>query len=108
MGVPRTLGIVLKQAWNRAQPAGPRIKKTDLEYGIHYASKAYLNQLEGAAKDGVAIPPYVMEIWDAILSKAVAERAKVLSPVRVTSWFCRRNEMRAQVPQHVLCGTISL
>lgn len=79
MGVPRTLGIVLKQAWNRAQPAGRRIKKTDLEYGIHYASKAYLNQLEGAAKDGVAIPPYVMEIWDAILSKAVAERAKVES-----------------------------
>jgi hypothetical protein len=77
MGVPRTLGIVLKQAWSRANPSGRRINKTDLEYGIRYASKAYLNQLEGAAKGGVAIPQYVADIWDAIISKAVSERTKV-------------------------------
>lgn len=36
MGVPRTLGIVLKQAWHRSQR--PRIRRTDLDYGVRYAS----------------------------------------------------------------------
>src|SRR5215469_8418515 len=80
MGVPRTLGIVLKHAWNRAYPAKRRIKKSDIQYGIKYASKAYLNQLEGAAKGAVALPEYVSEIYDAILSRAVSERTKVSSP----------------------------
>jgi hypothetical protein len=80
MGVPRTLGIVLKQAWNRACPAGRKMRKSDLEYGIRYASNAYLNQLQGASKGGVAIPAYVAEIWDAILAKAMAERGKTHSP----------------------------
>jgi hypothetical protein len=93
MGVPRTLGIVLKQAWNRAQASSRRIKKSDIEYGIRYASKAYLNQLEGAAKGGVALPQYVVDIWDVILSKAVTERTKIDSGA---SHFMvlPRNEMR--------------
>ena len=62
MGVPRTLGIVLKQAWNRALPSDRRMRRSDIEYGIRYASKAYLNQLHGAARDNVAIPQYVSEI----------------------------------------------
>lgn len=77
MGVPRTLGIVLKQAWSRADAANRRMKKSDIEYGIRYASKAYLNQLLGAAKDGVAIPAYVADIWDTLIERAVNERAKV-------------------------------
>jgi hypothetical protein len=81
MGVPRTLGIVLKQAWSRAYSARRRIiNKTDIEYGIRYAAKAYLNQLEGAAKGAVALPEYITEIYDAILSRAVAERTKVALP----------------------------
>jgi hypothetical protein len=80
MGVPRTLGLVLKQAWNRAYSANSRIKKTDIKYGINYASKAYLDQLEGAAKGAVALPEYVWDIYDTILSRAVTERTKVASP----------------------------
>lgn len=76
MGVPRTLGIVLKQAWNRASPNGRRMRRSDIEYGIRYASKAYLNQLHGAARDSVAIPQYVSEISDAVITKAVSERTK--------------------------------
>jgi hypothetical protein len=76
MGVPRTLGIVLKQAWSRASQTDRRIKKSDVDYGIRYASRAYLDQLEGASKGGVALPAYVSEIWDAVLSRAVAERSK--------------------------------
>ena len=94
MGVPRTLGIVLKQAWNRAQASDRRIKKTDLEYGIRYASKAYLNQLEGAAKGGVAIPQYVLDIWDAVLSKAVFERTKVVDSGASHFMVLPRNEMK--------------
>ena len=76
MGVPRTLGIVLKQAWSRASQTDRRIKKSDVDYGIRYASRAYLDQLEGASKGGVALPEYVAEIWDAVLSRAITERGK--------------------------------
>ncbi len=76
MGVPRTLGIVVKQAWSRASQSDRKIKKSDIDYGIRYASRAYLDQLEGAAKNGVALPEYVSDIWDAILTRAVNERAK--------------------------------
>ncbi len=80
MGVPRTLGIVLKQAWNRATAGNRKIRKSDIDYGIRYASKAYLNQLQGAAKDSAAIPAFVSEIWETIIGRAVVERAKVEAP----------------------------
>lgn len=81
MGVPRTIGIALQQAWYRTRTAGrAKIRKTDIEYGIGYASKAYLNQMLGASKGGVAVPAYVEDIWDAILGRAIAERPKSESP----------------------------
>ena len=81
MGVPRTIGIVLQQAWYRAQGSNPaKIKKSDIAYGIGHASKAYLNQMLYASKDGVAIPAYVGEIWEAIIERAMAERSKSDSP----------------------------
>lgn len=77
MGVPRTIGIVLKQAWSRGSNSSRhRIRRTDLEYGIRYASKAYLNQMTGAARDGVAIPAHIPEIWDSLLDRASRERRK--------------------------------
>jgi hypothetical protein len=80
MGVPRTLGIVLKQAWSRALTANRKMQKSDIDYGIRYASKAYVNQLEGAARDGLAIPEFAADIWEAILNRAVSERSKVDAP----------------------------
>lgn len=78
MGVPRTIGIVLKQAWSRGrQSSRRRIRRTDLDYGIRYASNAYLNQMTGAARDGVAIPEYVPEIWDSLIERAAQERRKI-------------------------------
>jgi len=78
MGVPRTLGIVLKQAWNRSrQGNGRKIRKSDIAYGVRYASTAYANQLLGAARDGVAIPAFHADIWNALLTRAQHERAKV-------------------------------
>ena len=75
MGVPRTVGIILKQAFSRklSESAG-KIRKSDIDYGIKYASKAYLNQLIGSC--GAAIPSYYKDIWDSLVEKAVEERAK--------------------------------
>jgi hypothetical protein len=81
MGVPRTIGIVLQQAWYRARSAQrTKITKSDIEYGIGHASKAYLNQMLGAAKGGVAIPAYIEDIWDALITRAELERPKSDSP----------------------------
>jgi hypothetical protein len=77
MGVPRTLGIVLKSAWGRARAAQRnKISRRDIEHGISAASKAYLNQLLGASRDGLAIPRFVSEMWDALITRALAERTK--------------------------------
>ncbi len=76
MGVPRTLGIVLKQASNRSRQGKRKILKTDLAYGVRYASTAYLNQMLGAARGGIAIPEFQVEMWSALLDRAQSERAK--------------------------------
>ncbi len=75
MGVPRTVGIILKQALSRnLSESSSGIRKSDIDYGIKYASKAYLNQFVGAC--GIAIPSYYKDIWDSILDKAILERSK--------------------------------
>ena len=78
MGVPRTLGIVLKQSWSRSRQGSARkIRKSDISFGIRYASTAYLNQLLGAARDGVAIPSFHEDMWNSLLMRAQAEKTKV-------------------------------
>jgi len=77
MGVPRTLGIILKQAYHRSTTDNRiKIRKTDIEFGIKYASQAYERQLQGASRDGIAIPSYIEEIHNAIISRASQEAAK--------------------------------
>lgn len=87
MGVPRTLGIVLKQAYSRSRQGGRQrpIRKTDISYGVRYASSAYLNQLLGASRDGVAVPAFYSEMWSALLARAQSERRK--SPDNDASHF---------------------
>lgn len=87
MGVPRTLGIVLKQAYSRSRQGDRQrpIRKTDISYGVRYASSAYLNQLLGASRDGVAVPAFYSDMWSALLSRAQNERRK--SPDNDASHF---------------------
>ncbi len=80
IGVPRTLGIVLQQAWNNCKLHGNKIKKSDVEYGIRYASTAYVNQMLGASKGGVAIPAHVSDLWYALIRRASQERTKERRP----------------------------
>lgn len=80
MGVPRTLGIVLKQAFNRSRQGkrvSSRVRKSDIGYGVKYASTTYLNQMLGAARDGVAIPAFHADMWVGILDRAQSEKSKV-------------------------------
>jgi hypothetical protein len=75
MGVPRTLGIALREAWSRAISQGrKKISKGDVEAGIRSASRGYLNQLLNAA--GPALPSYVKDIWEALIGRATQERMK--------------------------------
>ena len=77
MGVPRTLGIILKQAYHRSTTDNrTKIRKTDIEFGIKYASQAYERHLQGASRDGIAIPNYIEDIYNAIISRASQEAAK--------------------------------
>ncbi len=94
MGVPRTLGIVLKQAWYRSEAGDrPRIGRRDIDAGIRYASKTYLDQMLGSSIDGLGIPAYIPEIWDSLLGRALRERGKSKGP---SSHFMvlPRNELR--------------
>lgn len=50
------------------------MRLSDVEYGVKYATKAYIDQFLGAA--GVAIPSYCEDIWNSLLDRAVEERAK--------------------------------
>lgn len=76
MGVPRTIGIALKQAFYRClQSNRSKMRSSDIEYGIKYATKAYLDQFLGAS--GIAIPGYCESIWNALVDRAIEERSKV-------------------------------
>jgi hypothetical protein len=98
MGVPRTLGIVLKQAWARSrQGQVRRIRKSDIMYGVRYASAAYLNQLFGAARDGVAIPTFHVDLWNALMTRAESERAKVPDAAASHFMILARNEQMLSV-----------
>lgn len=93
MGVPRTLGIVLKQSWNRSQQGNERkIRRSDVSFGIRYASTAYLNQLIGAARDGVAIPSFHEDMWNALVMRAQAEKTKVSDVAASHFLILPRNE----------------
>jgi hypothetical protein len=98
MGVPRTIGIVLKQALNRSrQGKSRRIRKSDVNYGIKYASMAYLNQMLGAARDGMAIPGFHADMWNALIARAQVEKAKVPDASASHFMILTRNEQMLSV-----------
>lgn len=91
MGVPRTIGIALKQAFYRClQSNRSRIRNSDIEFGIKYATKAYLDQFLGTA--GVAIPSYCETIWNTIVDRAIEERSKADSASSSHFMILPRNE----------------
>ncbi len=77
IGVPRTIGIILQQAFIQAQTNSTdnKIGLSELNYGIASARKTYQRQFEGSIKRKL-LPGFYMDMWNAIISKAVAEKTK--------------------------------
>lgn len=77
IGVPRTIGMILQQAFIQAQTnsSDNKIGLSELNYGISSARKTYQRQFEGSIKRKL-LPGFYMDMWNAIISKAVAEKNK--------------------------------
>jgi hypothetical protein len=78
VGVPRTIGLILQNAWIQCQNVDTIDKKigiAELNYGIRTARKTYYKQFEGAVKKGL-IPEFYMDLWNDLLGKAIAEKNK--------------------------------
>lgn len=77
IGIPRTIGIILQEAFIQAQAkeGDKKIGLSELNYGISSARKTYQRQFEGSVKRKV-INGFYMDMWNAILNKAIAEKNK--------------------------------
>ncbi|WP_215112418.1 MULTISPECIES: hypothetical protein [unclassified Exiguobacterium] len=78
LGVTRTLGWILQNAWMQSMNSDGtfgKIKMQDLNFGIRSARKMHYKQFQGSVK-GNLIPGYYMDMWSKIIEKAVKEKNK--------------------------------
>ncbi|WP_247235325.1 hypothetical protein [Telluribacter sp. SYSU D00476] len=77
IGVSRTIGIILQNAFVQAQSSQTDLKigLSEINYGISSARKTYQKQFQGGIKRKL-IPGYYMDIWNSILEKALSEKNK--------------------------------
>lgn len=77
MGVPRSIGLILQNAWlqTTALDNDKRIGLQEINYGIRATRKIYEKQFSGAIKSK-SIPGFYMDLWYDILQKALAEKQK--------------------------------
>ncbi|WP_430481823.1 hypothetical protein [Rossellomorea marisflavi] len=78
MGITRTIGWVLQNAWTQSQTnekEESRITLQDLYFGIRSARKIYFKQFQGSIK-GRLVPGYYMDMWNRIIEKALKEKNK--------------------------------
>jgi hypothetical protein len=77
IGVPRTIGMILQQAFIQAQTSSSdnKIGLSELNFGISSARKTYQRQFEGSIKRKL-LPGFYMDMWNAIIAKAVSEKNK--------------------------------
>ncbi|WP_346870518.1 hypothetical protein [Clostridium sp. UBA5119] len=78
MGVPRTIGLILQNAWLRCESNGSSDQKiglTELNYGIIATKKMYFLQFQGSIKKRL-LPGFNMDMWNSILNKAISEKSK--------------------------------
>ncbi|UJL36324.1 hypothetical protein [Pantoea agglomerans] len=77
IGVSRTLGIILQNAFTQAQTTSldPRIGLAEINYGISCARKTYQKQFMGGIKQKL-IPGFYMDLWNKIINKAISEKNK--------------------------------
>lgn len=77
IGVSRTIGIILQNAFiqARSNPTDSKIGLAEINYGITCARKTYQKQFIGSVRKNL-IAGYNMDLWNAILEKALAEKNK--------------------------------
>lgn len=77
IGVPRTIGLILQQAFIQTQTNSTdnKIGLLELNYGISSARKTYQKQFEGSIKRKL-LAGFYMDMWTAIISKAISEKNK--------------------------------
>lgn len=73
MGVPRTVGIILKEAWTQVEAKEKfKITNDDLTFGIKSAGDSYYGFFSGNV--GPVIPKFYDDMFEAILTRARKER----------------------------------
>jgi hypothetical protein len=85
MGVPRSVGLILQNAWIQSESANQdagKIGLQELNYGIRTTRKIYYKQFQGSIKARL-IPGFYMDLWSDILEKAISEKTK--NPARPAS-----------------------
>lgn len=77
IGVSRTIGIVLQNAFIQAQAnkTDDKIGLAEVNYGITCARKTYQKQFIGSVKKSL-IPGFHMDLWNDIIGKAITEKNK--------------------------------
>ena len=75
IGVTRTIGLILQNAWKQAEVKDHKIGLTEINYGIRSARKTYQKQYDGALKRHL-IPGYYNDIWNSIIKRANSEKNK--------------------------------
>lgn len=82
IGVTRTVGMILQNAWKQAESIDCKIGLNEINYGIRSARRTYQKQYEGALKRGL-IPGFYNDLWNALTAKAIKEKEK--NPTRPAS-----------------------
>lgn len=75
IGVTRTIGLILQNAWKQAELGNNKIGLSEINYGIRSARKTYFKQYEGAVRRKL-IPGFYNDIWNALIGKAIKEKEK--------------------------------
>ena len=84
MGVPRTLGIILKESWNQTMARGKeKISLDDLKFGIKTSGDGYYGFFNGNI--GPVIPAFYGQMLKEIVERARSERKA--SPHKSASMF---------------------
>lgn len=75
IGVTRTIGLILQNAWKQAELGNNEIGLSEVNYGIRAARKTYFKQYEGAVRRKL-IPGFYNDMWNAVINKAIKEKDK--------------------------------
>ena len=75
IGVTRTVGLILQNAWKQAENNDCKIGLSEINYGIRSARRTYQKQYEGALKRRL-IPGFYNDLWNELIVRAIKEKEK--------------------------------